>query len=134
MREAQEEIGLPAPHVDILGAMPLYTTGTGFAVTPVVAVVRPGFELRIDPFEVAEVFEVPLAFLMNPAHHRRHVVETGGWLIFRMPLRVAMPVRVMKPIIEATDRGWPAIQSATTEPMSASGTLVMMMATKTTER
>jgi 8-oxo-dGTP pyrophosphatase MutT (NUDIX family) len=78
LREAQEEIGLPAPHVDILGAMPLYTTGTGFAVTPVVAVVRPGFELRIDPFEVAEVFEVPLAFLMNPAHHRRHEVEFGG--------------------------------------------------------
>ena len=78
LREAHEEIGLPAPHVDILGAMPLYTTGTGFAVTPVVAVVRPGFELRVDPFEVAEVFEVPLAFLMNPAHHRRHEVEFGG--------------------------------------------------------
>lgn len=78
LREAHEEIGLPAPHVDILGAMPLYTTGTGFAVTPVVALVRPGFELRIDPFEVAEVFEVPLGFLMNPAHHRRHEIEFGG--------------------------------------------------------
>ena len=53
-------------------------TGTGFIVTPVVALVRPGFELQADPFEVAEVFEVPLAFLMNPAHHRRHAVEIGG--------------------------------------------------------
>ena len=78
LREAREEIGLPEPHVDVLGAMPLYTTGTGFIVTPVVALVRPGFEVRVDPFEVAEVFEVPLAFLMNPAHHRRHEVEFGG--------------------------------------------------------
>jgi 8-oxo-dGTP pyrophosphatase MutT (NUDIX family) len=78
LREAREEIGLPEPHVDVLGAMPLYTTGTGFIVTPVVALVRPGFEVQVDPFEVAEVFEVPLAFLMNPAHHRRHEVEFGG--------------------------------------------------------
>ncbi len=78
LREAHEEIGLAAPHIDILGAMPLYTTGTGFLVTPVVALVRPGFELQLDPFEVAEVFEVPLAFLMNPAHHRRHEIEFGG--------------------------------------------------------
>ena len=78
LREAREEIGLPEPHVDVLGAMPLYTTGTGFIVTPVVALVRPGFDVQVDPFEVAEVFEVPLAFLMNPAHHRRHEVEFGG--------------------------------------------------------
>ena len=78
LREAHEEIGLGAVHVDVLGTMPTYTTGTGFIVTPVVALVQPGFELRADPFEVAEVFEVPLAFLMNPAHHRRHAVEIGG--------------------------------------------------------
>jgi 8-oxo-dGTP pyrophosphatase MutT (NUDIX family) len=78
LREALEEIGLAASHVDVLGALPTYTTGTGFIVTPVVALVEPGFELRADPFEVAEVFEVPLAFLMNPAHHRRHAVELGG--------------------------------------------------------
>ncbi len=78
LREAQEEIGLQASHLDVLGAMPLYTTGTGFVVTPVVAIVRPGFQTLADPFEVAEVFEVPLAFLMNPAHHRRHAVEVGG--------------------------------------------------------
>lgn len=78
LREAREEIGLAEPHVDVLGSLPLYTTGTGFIVTPVVALVRPGFDLRLDPFEVAEVFEVPLAFLMNPAHHRRHEIEFGG--------------------------------------------------------
>lgn len=78
LREAQEEIGLQTSHLDVLGALPLYTTGTGFVVTPVVALVRPGFQTMADPFEVAEVFEVPLAFLMNPAHHRRHAVEVGG--------------------------------------------------------
>lgn len=78
LREAREEIGLGFEHVDVLGAMPTYTTGTGFIVTPVVALVQPGFALQADPFEVADVFEVPLAFLMNPAHHRRHAVELGG--------------------------------------------------------
>ena len=78
LREAHEEIGLAASFVDVLGAMPTYTTGTGFIVTPVVAFVRPGFTVKADPFEVAEVFEVPLAFLMNPANHRRHEVEVAG--------------------------------------------------------
>ncbi len=78
LREAREEIGLASAHVEVLGALPTYTTGTGFIVTPVVALVRPGFDLQADPFEVAEVFEVPLAFLMNPAHHRRHAIELGG--------------------------------------------------------
>ena len=74
LREAQEEIGLGAAHVDVLGALPIYTTGTGFIVTPVVALVRPGFTVAADPFEVADVFEVPLTFLMNPANHRRHEI------------------------------------------------------------
>ena len=78
LREAHEEIGLDPAFVDVLGAMPAYTTGTGFVVTPVVAVVKPGFQLLADPFEVAEVFEVPLAFLMNPAHHRRHEILVAG--------------------------------------------------------
>ena len=78
LREAHEEIGLEAPFVDVLGAMPTYTTGTGFIVTPVVALVRPGFAVQAEPREVAEVFEVPLSFLMNPAHHRRHAVEVDG--------------------------------------------------------
>ena len=78
LREAHEEIGLEPSFVDVLGAMPTYTTGTGFIVTPVVAFVRPGFVVKADPFEVAEVFEVPLAFLMNPANHRRHAIEVAG--------------------------------------------------------
>jgi 8-oxo-dGTP pyrophosphatase MutT (NUDIX family) len=78
LREAQEEIGLHPQHVDVLGTLPTYTTGTGFIVTPVIAGVRPGFEITADPFEVAEVFEVPLAFLMTPAHHRHHAVEVAG--------------------------------------------------------
>ena len=78
LREAQEEIGLQAHFVDVLGSMPTYTTGTGFIVTPVVALIDPGFSLTADPFEVAEVFEVPLSFLMNPAMHRRHAVDMTG--------------------------------------------------------
>ena len=78
LREAHEEIGLEAPFVDVLGAMPTYTTGTGFIVTPIVALVRPGFTVSRDPFEVADVFEVPLSFLMNPANHRRHAVDVNG--------------------------------------------------------
>ncbi|HEY9064981.1 MAG TPA: CoA pyrophosphatase [Burkholderiaceae bacterium] len=78
LREAHEEIGLEPRFVDVLGEMPTYTTGTGFIVTPVVGLVNPDFTINADPFEVAEVFEVPLAFLMNPANHRRHAVEVNG--------------------------------------------------------
>ena len=78
LREAHEEIGLEASFVEVLGTLPTYTTGTGFIVTPVVSLVRPGFALQPEPFEVAEVFEVPLSFLMNPANHRRHAVEVRG--------------------------------------------------------
>ena len=78
LREAREEIGLEAFEVEVLGSLPTYTTGTGFIVTPVVGLVRPGFTLQPDPFEVAEVFEVPLAWLMDPANHQRHAVEIAG--------------------------------------------------------
>ena len=78
LREAQEEIGLEPRFVDVLGSMPAYTTGTGFIVTPVIALVDPGFTVTADPFEVAEVFEIPLSFLMNPAMHRRHAVDVTG--------------------------------------------------------
>lgn len=78
LREADEEIGLPSAHVEVLGTLPIYVTGTAFIVTPVVALVRPGFQLQPNPSEVADVFEVPLRFLMNPAHHRRHVFEFDG--------------------------------------------------------
>ena len=78
LREAHEEIGVEASQVEVLGSMPTYTTGTGFIVTPVVGLVRPDIALRVDPFEVAAVFEVPLMFLMDPANHRRHAIEVAG--------------------------------------------------------
>jgi 8-oxo-dGTP pyrophosphatase MutT (NUDIX family) len=78
LREAEEEVGLARPQVEVIGALPAYTTVTAFRVTPVVGLVRPGFTLALDPFEVAEAFEVPLQFLMSPAHHRRHRFEHDG--------------------------------------------------------
>jgi 8-oxo-dGTP pyrophosphatase MutT (NUDIX family) len=87
LREADEEIGLDARCVSVLGTLPAYTTVTRYVVTPVVGVVSPGFSLRIDPSEVSEVFEVPLAFLMSPVNHRRHAVGDGplSRQIFSMP-------------------------------------------------
>lgn len=78
LREAHEEIGLEHGFVDVIGEMPTYTTGSQFIITPVVALVRPGHVLRLNAYEVADAFEVPLDFLMNPAHHRRHVLERDG--------------------------------------------------------
>lgn len=78
LREAQEEVGLAAEWVEIIGELPAYATGTAFMVTPVVALVRPGFLLQPNPGEVADVFEVPLTHLMNPAHHRHHEAVWQG--------------------------------------------------------
>jgi 8-oxo-dGTP pyrophosphatase MutT (NUDIX family) len=75
LREAQEETGLTAEWVQVLGTMPPYMTATGFSITPVVSLVTPGFVLAPDDFEVAEVFEVPLSFIANPANHRLHRAE-----------------------------------------------------------
>ncbi|HQU78982.1 MAG TPA: CoA pyrophosphatase [Azonexus sp.] len=87
LRETEEEIGLAREHVEVLGFLPEYRTGTGFRVTPVVALVTPPFELALDPFEVAEAFEVPLAFLLDPANHKRHSLHYRGALrhFFAMP-------------------------------------------------
>ncbi len=87
LREAEEEIGLSSPHIEIVGYLPEYRTGTGFRITPVVGIVRPPFELRPDPFEVAEIFEVPLAFLMDSANHQQHSAHYRGKLrnYFAMP-------------------------------------------------
>ena len=71
LREAEEEIGLHRRHVEVMGTLPEYVTGTGFRVTPVVALVHPPFELTADEFEVAEIFEVPMSFLMDGANHQR---------------------------------------------------------------
>ncbi len=78
LREAEEEVALQRGFVDVIGQLPLYITGTQFLITPVVGLVREGFVLHPNPGEVAHAFEVPLAFLMNPAHHRRHRVHWDG--------------------------------------------------------
>lgn len=78
LREAEEEVGLRADRVEVLGLLPAYTTVTHFVVTPVVALATPPLDLALDGFEVAEAFEVPLAFLMTPANHRRHVFQFDG--------------------------------------------------------
>lgn len=78
LRETEEEIGLHRRHIEILGTLPLYYTGTGYVVTPVVALVKPPFDMKADPFEVAEIFEVPLAFLMDGAHHELRSVALAG--------------------------------------------------------
>lgn len=75
LRETEEEIGLFRQHIEVIGTLPDYLTGTGFRVTPVVALVQPPFELAADTFEVAEIFEVPLDFLMNGANHQRRSAE-----------------------------------------------------------
>jgi 8-oxo-dGTP pyrophosphatase MutT (NUDIX family) len=78
LRESEEEIGLARHHVDVLGALPNYLTGTGYCVTPVVALIEPPFEVSADPDEVAAIFEVPLAFLMDGANHQRLSVDLPG--------------------------------------------------------
>ena len=78
LRETEEEIGLARGHVEVIGSLPVYSTVTSYEVTPVVALVRPGFVLELDSFEVAEAFEVPLSFLMTPANHHRHELELAG--------------------------------------------------------
>jgi 8-oxo-dGTP pyrophosphatase MutT (NUDIX family) len=78
LREAQEEIGLEPELVEVVGRLPTYTTGTQFIITPVVGLVSPEHSLTLNAFEVADAFEVPLDFLMNPAHHRRHAIEWAG--------------------------------------------------------
>lgn len=89
LRETEEEIGLDRAHISVLGALDAYVTGTGFAVVPVVGLVKPGFSLQLAQHEVAEVFEVPFDFLMDSRNHQRHKgvfngVERQWWA---MPYR-----------------------------------------------
>jgi 8-oxo-dGTP pyrophosphatase MutT (NUDIX family) len=72
LREATEEVGLSAERVSILGELEPYETVTGYRVTPVVGWVEPPFDLKPDPVEVADVFEAPLAFLLNRENQQRH--------------------------------------------------------------
>ena len=89
LREAREEIGLDPGRVELLGSMPEYLTRTGFRITPVVGVLTPPFELQPDANEVDEIFEVPLAFLLDPANHQRQSREWQGELrwFYAMPYR-----------------------------------------------
>ena len=77
LREAHEEVGLPSSQVSVLGHLPDYETVTGYRVTPIVGWVEPPFALTPDPVEVADVFEVPLAFVLDPAHQQRHFRMVG---------------------------------------------------------
>jgi 8-oxo-dGTP pyrophosphatase MutT (NUDIX family) len=78
LREAEEEIGLSREFVDPIGYLDLYGTSFGFRILPTVARVRPGFSLHINKSEVDDAFEVPLAFLMDPANHQVHSREFRG--------------------------------------------------------
>lgn len=78
LRETEEEVGLARQHIEVIGQLPHYRTVTSYVVTPVVGLVQPDFALALDGQEVAEAFEVPLAFLMTPANHRRHRFEWDG--------------------------------------------------------
>jgi 8-oxo-dGTP pyrophosphatase MutT (NUDIX family) len=91
LRETIEEIGLHERHIEIIGQLPVYTTATNFQVTPVVGLVQTPFELKPDTFEVAEVFEVPLSFLMDGSKHLRNsfVTEHGERYFYSMPWRNA---------------------------------------------
>lgn len=78
LRETEEEVGLPAVAIEPLGWLDPYATITGFHVFPLVACIDPERPLLPNAAEVAEAFEVPLQFLMTPAHHRRHHWDAGG--------------------------------------------------------
>ena len=71
LRETEEEIGLGADFIEVVGRMPDYLSGSGFRIAPVLSVVKPGFRLAINEDEVDDAFEVPLSFLMDPANHNR---------------------------------------------------------------
>jgi len=89
LREAEEEVGLASDRISLLGELADYETVTGFRVTPVVGWVEPPFDLRLDPVEVADAFEVPLAFLLDPANRQRQSREWQGetrWF-YAMPYR-----------------------------------------------
>jgi 8-oxo-dGTP pyrophosphatase MutT (NUDIX family) len=89
LRETEEEIGLHRRHIEIIGVLPDYATISAYRVTPVVALVEPPFALQPDPGEVAEAFEVPLAFLMDGLNHQRRVMElpqgAGSRAFYTMP-------------------------------------------------
>jgi 8-oxo-dGTP pyrophosphatase MutT (NUDIX family) len=76
LREAYEEVGIPETSVDVIGQLSWYQTGSGYNIQPVVGLVRPNFNVRPQPTEVAEVFEVPLLDALDP---ESHLIETREW-------------------------------------------------------
>ena len=70
LRETEEEVGIGDRFIDVVGAVDLYRTGTGFEITPIVGIVTPGFTVRADPREVADVFEVPLEHFLDEINHK----------------------------------------------------------------
>jgi 8-oxo-dGTP pyrophosphatase MutT (NUDIX family) len=80
LREAREEVGIDSQQVELLGTLAEYRTSTGFAVRPVIGLVQPPLNLKLDDFEVADVFEPPLEFLLQPANFRRERIEYQGVL------------------------------------------------------
>jgi 8-oxo-dGTP pyrophosphatase MutT (NUDIX family) len=87
LRESEEEIGLKRDHVEIIGHLPEYLTVSGYSVTPIIGLVKPQAEYVLDEFEVADIFEVPLHFLMDPANHQIRVwqSEQGSRRFYSMP-------------------------------------------------
>ena len=87
LREAHEEIGLQPAIVDVIGTLPEYLTATGYRVTPVIGLIEQPFSPVLDTFEVSEVFQVPLAFLMDPINHERRIFQLGdiGRTFYAMP-------------------------------------------------
>ncbi len=87
LRETEEEIGLARRHIHLLGSLPDYFIPTGFRVTPIVGWVEPPFELTLDSFEVADAFEVPLSFVIDPAHRQMQSAMRAGRLrhFYAMP-------------------------------------------------
>lgn len=78
LRETEEEVGLSRTRVQLIGRLDTYIVRTGFIVTPAVGFVHPPFDIDPDPFEVADVFEVPLAFIMDRGNHQRRSREFRG--------------------------------------------------------
>ncbi|MEC5400121.1 CoA pyrophosphatase [Uliginosibacterium sp. H1] len=78
LRETDEEVGIAPAQVEVLGRLPDFVTGTGFHVVPVVGLVAPPLQLKPDPFEVAEIFEVPLDFLLDLGRYQHHRFERAG--------------------------------------------------------
>jgi 8-oxo-dGTP pyrophosphatase MutT (NUDIX family) len=78
LRETEEEVGLSRERVSVVGRLDTYVTGTGFEIAPIVGIVAPPFEIAIDPFEVAEAFEVPLSYILDRRNHQRVERDSAG--------------------------------------------------------